>query len=182
MIAGNICQKVKCFLAVLSVLVIVASARYIAGWRTEMEAVQILQESLAVQDAVRWTEVFYREPKCFPVRGTPQGEKGWVYEDGYGEGRSYGGSRKHEGIDIMSLSGERGQMQIQSVSDGVVEQIGWLKLGGYRVGIRAPSGLYYYYAHLDSYAKQLKKGDRVRAGQVLGRMGDSGYGPEGTRG
>ena len=70
-----------------------------------------------------------------------------------------------------------------SMSDGVVEQIGWLKLGGYRVGIRSPKGVYFYYAHLYSYAPGIRRGTKIRAGDVIGYMGDSGYGEkEGTVG
>lgn len=141
----------------------------------------IIDEELQKQDAGKWHSSLMKEMECFPVRG--RAEDGlWYFEDGYGEGRSYGGERKHEGIDIMSMSGTRGELPIQSVSDGVVEQLGWLELGGCRVGVRSASGLYYYYAHLDSYAPGLQKGDRVKAGQLLGYMGDSGYGSEGTRG
>ena len=50
-----------------------------------------------------------------------------------------------------------------------------------RIGITAPTGAYFYYAHLDSYA-ELEKGDPVKAGDLLGYMGDSGYGEEGTTG
>ena len=49
------------------------------------------------------------------------------------------------------------------------------------MGILAPGGAYFYYAHLDSYA-DLKEGDPVKAGDFLGYMGDSGYGEEGTTG
>lgn len=108
--------------------------------------------------------------------------KSWGFDDGYGEGRSYGGSRRHEGIDIMAVDADAGELEVQSVSDGRVEQMGWLELGGYRVGIRSPGGLYFYYAHLDSYAAGLQKGDTVKAGTLLGYMGDTGYGQEGTRG
>lgn len=108
--------------------------------------------------------------------------KRWGFDDGYGEGRSYGGSRRHEGIDIMAVDADAGELEVQSVSDGTVEQMGWLELGGYRVGIRSPGGLYFYYAHLDSYAAGLQKGDSVKAGTLLGYMGDTGYGQEGTRG
>ena len=108
--------------------------------------------------------------------------KSWGFDDGYGEGRSYGGSRRHEGIDIMAVDADAGELEVQSVSDGTVEQMGWLELGGYRVGIRSPGGLYFYYAHLDSYAAGLQKGDTVKAGTLLGYMGDTGYGQEGTRG
>ena len=68
------------------------------------------------------------------------------------------------------------------MTDGTVEQLGWLKLGGWRIGIRSPGGMYYYYAHLESYAEDLQVGSEVLAGQFLGFVGDSGYGEEGTTG
>ena len=42
--------------------------------------------------------------------------------------------------------------------------------------------VYYYYAHLYRYDEMISEGDRVKAGQILGYAGDSGYGPEGTTG
>lgn len=68
------------------------------------------------------------------------------------------------------------------MTDGVVEAIGWLTKGGYRIGVRAPGGGYFYYAHLSSYAKDFQPGDAVAAGDILGYMGDTGYGEEGTTG
>ena len=65
----------------------------------------------------------------------------------------------------------------------MVENIGWLELGGYRIGIRSDSGGYFYYAHLASYYDNLKEGDIIRAGQLIGFMGDTGYSKvEGTTG
>ncbi|MFT4145536.1 MAG: M23 family peptidase, partial [Mobilitalea sp.] len=51
-----------------------------------------------------------------------------------------------------------------------------------RIGVRTQEGGYFYYAHLFSYAPELQIGDTVLAGQLLGFMGDSGYGEEGTIG
>lgn len=68
------------------------------------------------------------------------------------------------------------------MTDGVVEQVGWLPLGGWRIGIRSPSGGYFYYAHLSSYSRAFSVGERVTAGETLGMMGDTGYGEEGTSG
>ncbi|MFQ9150541.1 MAG: M23 family metallopeptidase [Blautia sp.] len=48
--------------------------------------------------------------------------------------------------------------------------------------MRGSRGGYFYYAHLSSYGRAFQKGDRVSAGDLLGYMGDSGYGPEGTTG
>ena len=38
-----------------------------------------------------------------------------------------------------------------------------------------------YYAHLSSYAKGIDVGDKVYAGQIIGYMGNTGYGKEGTK-
>ena len=108
-------------------------------------------------------------------------------ENGVQEGDTEAGagqeaSRSHEGCDVMAGGQPRGFYPVVSMSDGVVEKMGWLELGGWRLGIRTPKGAYLYYAHLYRYAEELKEGDQVRAGQLLGFMGDSGYGPEGTVG
>ena len=95
--------------------------------------------------------------------------------------RNYGGKRVHEGTDIMASENKRGVYPVVSVSDGIVKNKGWLEKGGWRIGIISDSGTYYYYAHLDSYSN-LKTGDRVKAGELLGYMGDSGYGEKGTVG
>ncbi len=129
----------------------------------------------------KYTEAVLSEITFFPV------EKKYLslvsYEDSYGGARTYGGERTHEGCDIMALSSERGTIPIVSMTDGIVKNIGWLKLGGYRIGILSDSGMYYYYAHLDSYAPNIKKNDRVHAGQFIGMMGDTGYSEvEGTTG
>lgn len=122
------------------------------------------------------------EIKCFPVREDRKKKETVFFDNGYGAARTYGGDRSHEGIDIMSSVDKPGYFQVQSVSDGIVEQMGWLPLGGYRIGIRSKSGFYYYYAHLDSYAKAMKPGKQVSSGEVLGLMGNTGYGKEGTKG
>ena len=97
--------------------------------------------------------------------------------------RTYGGKRGHEGCDIMGNACPRGFYPVVSISDGTVEHVGWLNQGGWRIGIRTPSGLYLYYAHLYEYSRQWQEGDQVSAGQLLGFMGDSGYSDvEGTVG
>ncbi len=114
------------------------------------------------------------DDKVFPL--SPDTE--YVYENGYGDSRTYGGKRNHEGIDIMTEVG----IPVRSVCDGVIEQIGWNELGGYRIGVRGGDHVYYYYAHLSRYEGKPKKGDRVKREQRIGYTGDTGYGPEGTSG
>ena len=106
------------------------------------------------------------------------------YSDGWGSERIYKDTAHvHEGCDIMAGNNERGYFPIVSMTDGVVERIGWLEKGGYRIGIRSPNGGYFYYAHLYRYAQEWKEGDRVKAGDLIGFMGDSGYSKvEGTVG
>ena len=100
----------------------------------------------------------------------------WMFD------RDYGGSRWHEGTDIMPSVSERDLYPVVSMTDGTVRNMGWLELGGWRIGIDAPGGAYFYYAHLSSYA-DLQEGDEVKAGDLLGYMGDTGYSTkEGTTG
>ena len=98
---------------------------------------------------------------------------GVSYVDSWMGERNYKGKGVHEGTDIMADRNERGIYPVVSISDGTITNLGWLEKGGYRIGITSPSGVYFYYAHLDSYA-DIKEGDRVIAGELLGFMGDSG--------
>ena len=99
----------------------------------------------------------------------------YAYEPGFGDSRNFGGARFHEGVDIIAPKGT----PVRSVCNGVVTNKGWLTLGGYRVGVMDAFGVYHYYAHLSAYAP-LEIGDPVSAGQILGYVGSTGYGPEGT--
>lgn len=122
--------------------------------------------------AAVWSDV-----ECFPVVSE---EAFW--EDSWMDSRDYGGQRLHEGCDIFGRENISGYYPVCSMTKGTVQKIGWLPLGGYRIGIRAPQGGYYYYAHLDSYEREFQEGDVVSAGEILGYMGNSGYGKEGTTG
>lgn len=110
------------------------------------------------------------------------GEMGYSFSDSFGSARTYGGSRKHTGTDIMDRENARGRIPVVSMTDGTVKDIGWGELGGYNIGVLTDKETYYYYAHFDRFADGLKKGDKVKAGQIIGFMGDSGYGDEGTKG
>lgn len=141
-----------------------------------------VRQNKAYQELKKYYYEILNDIKYFPVPLKENGESSVTFEDSWYASRNYGGTRKHEGTDLMPEYNITGLYPIISITDGVVEKIGWLEKGGYRIGIRAPSGAYFYYAHLESYAEGLKKGDEIKAGQLLGFMGDSGYGPEGTTG
>ena len=81
----------------------------------------------------------------------------------------------HEGNDILAEEGA----PILSASGGTVEATGWTFYSGERVGVRGDDGKYYFYAHLSAYAPGIAPGARVEAGDVLGLVGNTGYGPPG---
>lgn len=103
--------------------------------------------------------------------------KGFYYNcyDDFGNSRNYGFKRKHLGHDIFGNTGT----PIIAVESGTITEFGWNKYGGWRIGIRSDDGYrFYYYAHMRKnrpYAEGLKKGDKVKAGQVIGYLGATGY-------
>lgn len=102
----------------------------------------------------------------------------YSYSGTWGANRGWGGRRIHEGTDIYAAHGT----PIVSTSYGVIEVMGWNEFGGWRIGIRDNHNSYHYYAHLASFEEGLQEGDVVKPGQVIGYLGSTGYGKEGTVG
>jgi murein DD-endopeptidase MepM/ murein hydrolase activator NlpD len=100
---------------------------------------------------------------------------GFSHYDDFGDSRSYGFRRKHLGNDLMGSIGT----PIIAVESGIIEALGWNKYGGWRIGIRSFDGKrYYYYAHLRKnhpYNNTLAEGQVVKAGDVIGYLGMTGY-------
>ncbi len=125
-------------------------------------------------EAVR--AVIAGELSVFPIpRSVTHTDYTAEFENSWMSPRSFGGDRGHEGTDIMLYPARRGLFPVLSMTDGVVEKKGWLPQGGYRLGVRSGGGIYYYYAHLYDYAPGIEEGTAVKAGQLLGFAGDSGY-------
>ncbi|QTD41283.1 M23 family metallopeptidase [Sporosarcina sp. Te-1] len=110
----------------------------------------------------------------FPI---PKGYN-YTYRGTWGASRGWGGRRIHEGTDIFAGY----STPVMSASYGVIEVMGWNNYGGWRIGIRDNHNTYHYYAHLAYFNKDLKQGDVVEPGTVIGFVGSSGYGKEGTSG
>lgn len=95
--------------------------------------------------------------------------------DDFGNARSYGFKRTHLGNDLMGNIGT----PVIAVESGIIENIGWNQYGGWRIGIRSfDTKRYYYYAHLRKnhpYAEGLEEGMTVKAGDVIGYLGMTGY-------
>lgn len=100
------------------------------------------------------------------------------FGDTYGDSRQYGGERVHEGTDIIAPKGT----PIYSATDGTVIRKGWSDLGGWRLTVKTSEGVYIYYAHMQTYATGITEGGSVKKRQLIGYVGDSGYGPLGTTG
>lgn len=105
------------------------------------------------------------------------------FTDTYGDGRTFNPDgtvmRKHEGDDIMAKIGT----PIYSAYDGTVINKGWNTLGGWRLTIKTPDGkTAFYYAHMSAYASGVEIGSKISKGKLIGYVGNTGYGPEGTSG
>lgn len=100
-----------------------------------------------------------------------QGIKPDQLSDTYTQARA-GGARSHDAIDIMAPEGT----PVFAAADGTVEKLFFSEGGGgITVYVRSPDQRWaYYYAHLQGYAPGLREGQRVKRGQLLGRVGHTG--------
>lgn len=80
------------------------------------------------------------------------------------------GGRRHQGTDIFA---ERGT-PVLSATDGIVARIGDYGIGGRHAWVLGPGGERHYYAHLDDWAPGLHAWQRIRAGDTLGTVGNTG--------
>ncbi|MFN4297136.1 MAG: M23 family metallopeptidase [Brevundimonas sp.] len=80
------------------------------------------------------------------------------------------GARHHAGIDIAAPTGT----PVLATSEGVVTAVGYDRAGyGRYVEVRHPNGLRSFYAHMS--AVDVQTGAEVAAGQVVGKVGSTGY-------
>lgn len=138
------------------------------------------ERDLTVQTIKSTAKVFKKfnqidfEARDFPV----DMNFNYSYNNTWGDRRGFGGVRIHEGTDIFADYGT----PVKSTTYGVVELKGWNLYGGWRIGIRDIYNIYHYYAHLSSYNDDIQVGQVVKPGDILGKVGSTGYGPPGTSG
>ncbi len=90
-------------------------------------------------------------------------------QDTFADSRSEG--RVHDAIDIPAPLGT----PVMAAADGEIVKLFWSDRGGTTIyQLSADQKLIYYYAHLQGYAAGLAEGKRVRQGEVIGFVGDSG--------
>lgn len=90
--------------------------------------------------------------------------------DSFGAPRSDVSGGWHHGEDIFAPEGT----PVLAVADGVVFSVGWNRLGGWRLWLRDEQLNEFYYAHLSAYSPLAVDGQRVKAGDVLGFVGNTG--------
>ncbi len=98
----------------------------------------------------------------FPVYGPVS------YGDTFGAPRS--DVTYHHGDDIF---GQLGQPLV-ACADGTIFSVGWNKIGGNRLWLLDEQGNQFYYAHLSAFSTLAVDGAHVKAGQVIGFMGNTG--------
>jgi murein DD-endopeptidase MepM/ murein hydrolase activator NlpD len=98
----------------------------------------------------------------FPVYGATS------YIDSFGAARA--DVTYHHGDDIFGRLGQ----PLVAVADGTVFSVGWNKIGGNRLWILDGQGNQFYYAHLSAFSTAATNGAHVKAGQVVGFMGNTG--------
>jgi hypothetical protein len=101
-------------------------------------------------------------PYVFPVVGPAS------FTDTWGAARAT--VAWHHGVDIFAPLGA----PLVAVADGTVFMVGWNRIGGWRLWLRDREGNLFYYAHLSAFSPHAVDGKRVRAGTVLGFVGNTG--------
>src|SRR6185295_17010903 len=76
----------------------------------------------------------------------------------------------HHGDDIFAPLGA----PILACADGTVFSVGWNDVGGNRLWLRDGQGNEFYYAHLSAYSPAARNGNHVKAGEVVGFVGNTG--------
>jgi len=103
-------------------------------------------------------------PYVFPVYGPHS------FIDTFGAFRGDVSGDWHHGDDIFASLGA----PVLACSDGTVFSVGWNNVGGNRLWLRDGQGNEFYYAHLSAYSPAARNGSHVKAGEVIGFVGNTG--------
>jgi murein DD-endopeptidase MepM/ murein hydrolase activator NlpD len=100
----------------------------------------------------------------FPVYG-PSG-----YGNSFGAFRGDVAGNWHHGVDIFAPLGA----PVLACADGLVFSVGWNEVGGNRLWLRDSQGNEFYFAHLSAFTPLARNGMHVKAGEMLGFVGNTG--------
>jgi murein DD-endopeptidase MepM/ murein hydrolase activator NlpD len=93
-----------------------------------------------------------------------------AFGDTFGAFRGDVAGKWHHGEDLVAPAGT----PVLAVADGTLFSVGWNDIGGWRLWLRDTGGNEFYYAHLSAYSPLAVAGKSVKAGDVLGFVGNSG--------
>ncbi len=123
----------------------------------------------AAQDAFLSTAAHFHVADELPLLIPVEGVSPRQLRDTYRASRS--GGRAHDAIDIHAPR----NTPVLAVADGVIRKLHSGERGGLSLYQMDDDGrTRYYYAHLDHYADDMAEGRRVRRGDVIGYVGDTG--------
>jgi murein DD-endopeptidase MepM/ murein hydrolase activator NlpD len=98
----------------------------------------------------------------FPVYGDAR------VADDFGAPRAKTG--KHQGNDIFAAFGS----PVLAVADGTLNRVGTLPISGNRLWLKTERGDSFFYAHLSAFGPEAVSGRAVKAGTLLGFVGNTG--------
>ncbi len=78
--------------------------------------------------------------------------------------------RIHQGVDIFAPFGA----PVVAVRDGRLSHVGTLPISGNRLWLHTDNGDAFFYAHMSAFSEAARNGARVKAGAVLGFVGNTG--------
>jgi murein DD-endopeptidase MepM/ murein hydrolase activator NlpD len=87
--------------------------------------------------------------------------------DDFGAPRQIGA---HEGNDCFAAFGS----PVLAVADGTLNRVGTLPISGNRLWLKTERGDSFFYAHLSAFAPEAVSGRKVKAGTLLGFIGNTG--------
>jgi murein DD-endopeptidase MepM/ murein hydrolase activator NlpD len=87
--------------------------------------------------------------------------------DDFGAARQIGA---HEGNDCFAAFGS----PVLAVADGTLNRVGTLPISGNRLWLKTERGDAFFYAHLSAFAPEAVSGRKVKAGTLLGFVGNTG--------
>jgi murein DD-endopeptidase MepM/ murein hydrolase activator NlpD len=81
-----------------------------------------------------------------------------------------GFNKMHRGTDFAAPMGT----PIMASGNGIIKKVGWCGGGGNCIKIRHNSTYETIYAHMSKFARGIKRGIRVKQGQIIGYVGSTG--------
>lgn len=131
--------------------------------RTTARLLSLLERLLPLGQALT-PQAVVRGVGRFPVAGYV-----W-YADDWAAPRYVPYFHLHEGTDLFAEAGT----PVIAPWGGAIAKLADGSVGGISIWLDGDDGMTYYYGHLQGYAPGLAEGARVRGGDVIGYVGDSG--------